>query len=262
MPNDIQTKIRGFDRFLPLIAPIAVYAAHEIYFTRPKLIYAAVIAANFIIFSVVWLFCSHSDSDKQWWNYLILPSAVSTACAAYSVFLTSGPIIQLIFFLNLLFLYFYFRHIYYYLLNPCSYKVFSIENISSYAGWFGFFMIASVIYGLQSFLNMSVLGLSMASLAVSALMLHQIVWVNKIEFKKSLVHILVGCMILAELCWSISFLPLSYNISGLGLAICFYAVAGLVKNRLADKLDSHAVKTYLIIGSASLFFAFLTSKWI
>jgi len=250
------------NRFLPLLIPLIIYALDEIYFFYPKLIYIVVVLINLLIFFVVWQFCAKSQVDKEWWNYLILPAIMSSSVMAYSVFLSSKSVIQLLFFLNLLFLYFYLRHVYYYLLNPIVYEVFSIENISSYVGWFSFFLFSATIYGLQSFLNLPIFRLALIMLLVAALIIYQIIWVNKIEFKKGLPYILISCFILVELCWSISFLPFNYNISGLCLAICFYIVTGLIKNYLLDKLDAARVKMYLILGLASLFLILFTARWI
>ena len=250
------------NRLLPLFIPLVIYTLDEMYFFYPKLIYAAAILINLLIFFAVWQFCAVSQVDKQWWNYLILPAVMSAAVVAYSVFLSSKLIIQLLFVSNLVFLYFYSRHIYYYLLNPSAYEVFSIENISSYINWLSFFLISATIYGLQSFLNLPIFRLALILLAATALIVYQIIWVNKIELEKGLPYILISCLILVELCWAISFLPFNYNISGLSLAICFYVVIGLIKNNLLDKLDVKKVRMYLIIGSASLFLILFTAKWI
>lgn len=250
------------NRFLPLLVPLAIYVLAEMYFFYPKLIYAAVVAINLLIFLAVWRFGAASQVDKQWWNYLILPAVMSTAVMAYSVFLSSKSVIQLLFVLNLVFLYFYLRQVYYYLLNPSAYEIFSLENISSYVSWLSFFLISAAIYGLQSFLNLPIFQLALIILAATALIVYQIIWVNKIELKKGLSYILISCLILVELYWSISFLPFNYNISGLCLAICFYVVSGLIKNQLLDKLDAVRVKMYLILGSVSLFLILLTARWI
>jgi len=250
------------NRFLPLLIPLAIYALDEMYFFYPKLIYLAAVLINLLIFFVVWQFCAKSLVDSEWWNYLILPAVMSTAVMAYSVFLSSKSVIQLLFVLNLVFLYFYLRYIYYYLLNPSAYKAFSIENISSYISWLSFFLLAATVYGLQSFLNLPIFRLALIMLAATALIVYQIIWVNKIELKNGLPYILISCLILVELGWSISFLPFNYNIAGLSLAICFYVVIGLIKNHLLDKLDATRVKMYLILGSVSLFLILFTAKWL
>ncbi len=250
------------NRFFPLFVPLLIYALDEMYFFYPKLIYLALVFINLLIFFAVWQFCSASQVDKEWWNYLILPAVMSSVVMAYSVFLSSKTVIQLLFALNLVFLYLYLRHIYYYLLSPSQYEIFSIENISSYVSWLSFFLLSATIYGLQSFLNLPIFRLVLIVLAVAALIVYQIIWVNKIDFKKGLPYILIICLILVELCWAISFLPFNYNISGLCLAICFYAIIGLVKNYLLDKLNAARVKMYLILGLVSLLLILFTARWI
>ena len=250
------------NRFLPLLVPLVSYALAEMYFFYPKLIYAAVVLINLLIFFAVWRFSAVSQVDKQWWNYLILPAVSSTAVMAYSVFLSFKPAIQLLFILNLAFLYFYLRQVYYYLLNPSLYKVFSLENISAYAGWFSFFLLAAVVYGLQSFLNLPIFYLALVMLVATALVSYQIIWANKIELKKGLLYILISCLLVVELGWSISFLPFNYNIAGLCLALCFYMVSGLIKNQLLDKLDAVRVKMYLTLGLVSLVLILFTARWI
>ena len=250
------------NRLLPLLAPLTSYALDEMYFFYPKLIYLAVIFINLLIFFTVWRFGAASQVDREWWNYLILPAVMSTAIIAYSVFLNSRSVIQLLFVLNLLFLYVYFRQIYYYLLKPRSYEVFSIENISSYASWLSFFFLAATVYGLESFLDFPIFYLALVVLAATALISYQIIWVNKIELKKAWLYILISCLVLVELCWSISFLPFNYNISGLCLAICFYVVSGLTKNQLLDKLDAVRARMYLALGSISLLLILFTARWV
>lgn len=251
-----------FNRFLPLIVPVSVFLLAELYFFFPKLVYLAAALANLLIFFASWQFCRASQVDKKWWNYLILPAVMSTLVLAYSVFMSRQLLIQLLFVFNLVFLYLYLRQVYYYLLNPLAYEVFSIENISSGANWLSFFFLAATVYGLQSFLNLPILWLALVMLAVTALIIYQIIWANKIELKIALPYLLISCLILVELSWSISFLPFNYNISGLALAICYYVIIGLVKNHLLDKLDAKRLRMYLLLGSISLFLILFTAKWL
>jgi len=249
-------------RLLPLLIPLLVFLLQEIYFFRPRLVYVTAILAVLLIFFAVWQFGRASKIDSQWWNYLILPAIMSMAIMAYSVFLSNKLIIQLLFFSNLVFLYLYLRHAYYYLLNPLAYEVFSLENISSYVNWLIFFLLAANFYGLESFLNLPISWLVLIMMFATALLVYQIIWINKIEIKAGLPYILISCLILVELFWSISFLPFNYNIAGLSLAICYYVIIGLVKNHLFDKLDAAKVKMYLILGSISLFLLLLTARWV
>ena len=250
------------NRLLPLLIPLLVILLQEMYFFYPRLIYLTAVLAILLIFFAVWQFGGASKIDSQWWNYLILPAIMTLAVMAYSVFISHKLIIQLLFISNLVFLYLYLRHLYYYLFNPLAYEAFSLENISSYVNWLIFFLLAATLYGLESFLNLSIFWLALIIISAAALLVYQIIWVNKIELMVGLPYILLSCLILVELFWSISFLPFNYNIAGLSLAICYYVIIGLVKNHLFNKLDAAKVKMYLILGSASLFLVLLTARWV
>lgn len=250
------------NRFLPLLIPVLVFLLQEIYFFNPRLIYVTATLAVLSVFFVVWQFSRASKIDNQWWNYLILPALMSLAVMVYSIFISNKSVIQLLFILNLIFLYLYLRYVYYHLLNPLAYEVFSLESISAYVNWLVFFILASTFYGLASFLNLPISWLVLIMISTTALLVYQIIWANKIKFKAGLPYILISCLILVELFWSISFLPFNYNIAGLSLAICYYVIIGLVKNHLLDQLDAAKVKTYLILGLVSLFLILFTARWV
>lgn len=256
----ISNGVKLNNRLLPLLIPILVFLLQEIYFFYPGLIYVTAVLATLLIFFVVWRFSRASIVDSRWWNYLILPATMSVAVMAYSIFMVSKPIIQLLFISNLVFLYLYLRQVYYYLLNPLAYEVSSLENISAYVNWLIFFLAASTLYGLESFLNLSISWLMLIMISASALLVYQITWINQIELRAGLPYILISCLILVELFWSISFLPFNYNIAGLSLAICYYTIIGLVKNHLLLKLDAAKVKMYLILGLISLFLVLFTAR--
>ena len=216
---------------------------------------------NLLIFFSMRQLSQESQVDKKWWNFLILPAVMSSFIIIYTLFLDNKTIIQSLFILDVIFLYFYIRFVYFYLIKPSSYEAFSIENITSYGNFLTFFLIATAIYGLQSFLDVSIWLLEIIILVLSAVILYQFFWANKIVFKKAMPYILIGCFILIELSWSISFLPLNFNISGLTLAICYYMLAGIIKNYLLDKLDSKRIKIYLTIGLTSLILILVTARW-
>ncbi|MBU4454984.1 hypothetical protein KJ586_00515 [Patescibacteria group bacterium] len=251
-----------YNRLLPLLIPLIVLMFFEVFFFYPKMIYAVLILVNLFIFFTVWRFSRASDVDKSWWNFFILPCLMSASIIAYTVLLANKTIIQSLFILNVILLYFYLRYVYYYLLRPAAYKPFSIENISSYGNFLTFFLISAACYGLQSFLNLRVWLLMAVVLLAAALIIYQIIWANKIDFKKSLPYILINCLILAELSWSLSFLPLNHNVSGLTLAICYYMLMGLSRHHLLGGLDKSKIKLYLSFGFISILIILLTARWL
>ena len=251
-----------YNYLLPLLTPLIVFILLETFSSYPKLIYIILILINSIIFFTLWQLTRASKTDKQWWNFLILPALMSSMVIAYSIFLNNKILIQLLFIANTIFLYFYLYCVYHYLIRPQFYKTFSIENISSYGNLLIFFLLTSTIYGLQSFLNLPIWILEIVMLIIIFLIIYQSIWANKIDFKKSLPYILVCCLILFEFSWPISFLPFNYNIAGLILTIDYYILISLIKEHLLDKLNKKTIKIYLTIGLISLFLILLTSQWI
>ncbi|MFH1233753.1 MAG: hypothetical protein V1649_03860 [Patescibacteria group bacterium] len=250
------------NHFLPFLIPLIVFVFFEIFFSYPKMIYVIFVLVNLTIFFPLWQWAKASNINKQWWNFFILPAIMSSMVIAYSIFLNNKILIQSLFIIDIFFLFFYLRSVYYYLIYPQSYELFSIENISSYGNWLTFFFLSATVYGLQSFLDLPIWLLELIMLAVIILIVYQTIWANKIDFKKGLPYILICCLILIELSWAISFLPFNYNIAGLILAIGYYILIGLVKDHLLDKLDKKTVKTYLGIGLTSLFLILLTAQWL
>lgn len=250
-----------YNRLLPLLTPLITLIFLEIFYKNPKLIYVVLVLINLSIFFTLRQFCKAGEIEKNWRDFYILPGLMSAAVVFYSILLSSKAVIQLLFALFIVLLYLYLRHAYYYLVRPIAYEPFSIENISSYGNFLTFFLFASAIYGLQSFLNTPVWILMLFMLLIVLLVIYQIVWANKINVKKAAYYILLTGLILIELFWSISFLPLNYNAAGLILAICYYVIIGLLRHYLLDKLDKNKVKLYLAVGTISLVAILFTSRW-
>jgi len=250
-----------YNRFLPIIVPLFVLMLFEVFYFSPRMIYVVLVLINLFIFFTVRRFNQASDINKGWQNFVILPSLMSAVVIAYCTLLSSKLIIQSLFIFNIILLYLYLRYLYYYLVLPASYEAFSIENISSYGNFLTFFLAAATIYGLQSFLNTSIWLLMVIMLVVTGLIAYQVIWTNKIDLSQGLPYIFISCLIIAELFWSISFLPLNHNISGLALAICYYMLIGLVRHFLLDKLDKKKIKLYLGFGFTSLIVLLFTARW-
>ncbi|MCD4762224.1 hypothetical protein K8R32_04680 [bacterium] len=251
-----------YNRFLPLLIPLIIFALHEFYYFRPKLLYVVIIGFVVIILFTVRQFIIVSKRKERWYNFAILPSMFIIGLTAFTTMVSSRLIVQFLFVLAAIFFYFYFRSIYYYLINHKLYQHYSLENLSSYGNFLSFYFWASFIYGLQSFLNIQVWELMVGLLIVAALTTYQITWANRINRQDANLWILIICFILIEVAWSASFLSLSFYILGLLSAICYYMLVGLIRFYLLSRLDKRMVKMYLSFGFLSIILVLLTSRWI
>jgi len=250
------------NRFLPLITPILCFLLTEVYFFNHKMIYFSIIAIEVILFFTVRQFTFTSRKDEKWWNYFILPALFTLNLIIFSALMPSKYFVQILLIFNLVFLYLYFRSIYYYLMEHSKYKENSMQNFSSYANFLSIYFIASAMYGLQSFLNASVWLLMSILLVEVLLVVYQVMWSNKIDIRMGFFYIVLSGLVILEIAWTVSFLTLSYYILGLIIAICYYLLIGLVRFYLLGTLTATQIKHYMILGCASILFVLLTARWL
>lgn len=253
-----------FGRSLPSFVAFFSFVLLEIFLIKPKFIYFVIILINLLIISAAKRLVRHSLIDKAWWNIIILPIVFSNSLVVYSVLLpkASWILFQALLLLNVAFLFFYFRAIYLYLILPSAEKKIGLENISLYGNFLSFFFISSAIYGLQSFLNTPIWLLILVFLALSCLLIYQVFWSNKIGIKEGAVCMLVCCLVLTELAWSIFYLPFNFNVSGFILAIYCYILIGLARAYLQHRLNYRTVKLYLGLGLFSILAILFTARWL
>lgn len=248
-------------RILPLLISFLIFLLFEIFFFYPKNIYISLVLSNLLIFFTVSRFIKAAAVRESLWIFLILPVFFLTGLAFYSALISNMLIVQILFIFNSVFIYFYLRSIYYYLIRPPLRESITLGNISSYGNFFVFFFVSSVIYGLQSFLNISIWPMMIVLVFVSGLTVYEVFWANKIEIKQFFVYLLVSSLVLVELAWSIFFSPLNFNVAGLILAICYYMLIGLIRHHLLGSLGAKIVKLYLFSGFGSIVILLLTSRW-
>lgn len=201
---------------------------------------------------------------KSWKYYIgeaVLPVCFLSSVSIYSSMIISGFFVQLLFVIMAVFVYFYLRNSYYFFtkLDFCNDRVF--KNTHFLGNFFVFFFAGAAIYGLQSFLNLSVWLLMIFLTLVIFLMVYQMMWFNKIDSKDAFVYVPISTLILLEIGWTLTFLPLNYNALGLSLAICYYVLMGLMVSYLKNILVKRTIKLYLIFGFLSIALIVLSSRW-
>jgi len=253
-----------FGRSLPLFVALFTFILLEIFFIKPKFIYFAATLIILLIISAARRLTRHSLIDKTWWNMIILPIIFSSSLIAYSVLLpkTNLFLSQVLSFLNAGFLFFYLRAVYFYLILPSAEKKIGLENISSYGNFLALFFVSATVYGMQSFLNTPIWLLISIFLLLSGLLTYQVFWSNRISVNNGFIYILICCLVLTELAWSLFYLPFNFNVSGFILAIYYYILIGLTRAYLQDRLNNRVIKLYLGLGLFSIFAILFTARWL
>ena len=253
-----------YSRLLVLIAPVLVIVFSELVIFFPRLFFAFLLLANLAVLVSVLVFVKAGETRKTPSTYLgtaILPLGFLSSIFVYSSLAVNRFFIQFLFLAAAGFIYFYLRYLYYYLVRSEFFSGDTLKNISSLGNFFIIFFSASAIYGLQSFLNLPVWLLMISLLIITLLMVYQIMWASKIGLKSSFPYILISGAVLLEIGWSISFLPLNYNIVGLVLAICYYILISLSLSYLSDVLNKKIIKQHLLFGFLSILIVLLSARW-
>jgi Protein of unknown function (DUF5656) len=238
------------------LTPLLNFILFEAFFFRAGLFYGALLFSDILLAIAVQRLTGKKISSREFWNLTIFPLLFSSSLAAYSLLIVSHAVIQLLFLVNLLFNFLYLKNI-----SRDAQGDF-LENISSYGNLLTVFFCFSLIFGLESFLGISIWILILCSAAAVILVFYQIFWANKIRSENNPAYIILAGLLLTELAWAIYFLPFNYNVLGLLAAICYYLLIGFIKLSMADKLTGRNIKLYLVSGFAFLILILLTAKWV
>ncbi|MFA4833494.1 MAG: hypothetical protein WC619_01440 [Patescibacteria group bacterium] len=253
-----------YSRLLVLIAPVLILIFSELVIFLPSLFFTSLLLSNLAVLAAILVFIKAGKTKKTFDIYLgtaILPLGFLSSIFVYSSLAVNRFFIQFLFLAAVGFIYFYLRYLYYYLVRPEFCSGDTLKNFSSFGNFFIIFFSASAIYGLQSFLNLPVWLLMIFMLIITFLAVYQIMWTNKVEIKPAFAHILVSGVVLLEIGWSISFLPLNHNMAGLVLAICYYILISLSLSFLDNNLDRKIIKQYLVFGFIGIFIVLLSARW-
>ncbi|PLX21923.1 hypothetical protein C0584_01130 [Candidatus Parcubacteria bacterium] len=256
-------KITFMKRYLPLISkisPLLIFLLME-YLVQDlsRISYLISISLVLVIFSV-WGVKTRKDTDIKWYIFLIFPVLLELSFTTYLVMEPISPTPHYLILVNSVILYFYFRTLRSFFSGID--KGVSLNNITIFGNFILVFFMASSVYGLQSFLRFPVFVLMAFFSVFLALVVYSVMYVNKVDNRVSIFYVLIVCLIMIELAWSVYFLPVSYKVSGMVLAVCYYMVMGLSRHHLAETLNSKTVKLYFGFGFLSILIILLTSRWI
>ncbi|MFA6170991.1 MAG: hypothetical protein WCW77_04035 [Patescibacteria group bacterium] len=250
-------------QYITYFAPILIYAFTELLIFYPKNYWVFWAAINLVVFYSVYRIAKKSGSAAGGWqNFAILPFCLINSVIAYALVLANPALIQGLIFLAIVIIYFYINAIFFYHFFPARYKSFQIESISSYGNFLAVFFLSSALYGIQSFIGWPVWLVMIILTIFFLLVIYQVNWANKAAISDSSVYIFVLTLILVEIAWTLSFLPLSYSILGMMLSAGYYVLIGISKHHLQGTLEGKIIKTYLGVAAVCLVAILLSARWI
>jgi membrane protein YdbS with pleckstrin-like domain len=165
-----------------------------------------------------------------------------------------------LFFLAALFV--YLRNLYIYLFKPLKYKSQSLENINFLISFVVIFYSVAGVLSLKNFIDLNLWQIIIPIAIVLFFILFQLFCLYQVKFKNNIIFSTILTLNIMEIVLISTFLPHTYSIIGLVIAIVFYASAGLSLLHLSYKLTKVQVKTHLGLSIIFLLLIFLSSRWI
>jgi hypothetical protein len=251
------------NRLIPIITPLLIFSALELFFFKPQFIYFIFIFLILLIGGATWKIIGKGLVNVSVrWLYLLTPFAFLISGILFLMFLEQPwekhlLALSLAFFCGV-----FLENIFVYIYQHAKYQVNSLENISNYLNLTSMFLFNSSLFGFSVFLNVALWQLSLISFIFTFTLTFQTVWINRINIRAAPLQISVICLILFELFWAVSFLPTAFYVNGLIIAISFYLMNNLMRLHLLNSLNKKVIRRYFVLCSLIIFFILLTAQWV
>jgi hypothetical protein len=171
-------------------------------------------------------------------------------------------IVQILFLALLIFLFNYFKSVYYFWRRRELYKEEDNTILKAYGSFLVIFLAAADLYGLQSLLGLDVWPM----LLIFTIIVLAVSYINLeiSEVKKNIIwqFAIIQTVLIVETAIVFIFLPLSYNVSALSVGIIYYLFINMTRLYLLKALTPKKIKLYLIISYAGLAILLLTARWL
>lgn len=252
--------MKYFPRLAVTIYPLIIWLLSEVYFFEPNSFYMAV-GASLLLTVALTFYLKQPSASWPWWFATVLPSAFLGTGAVYASLQVSKIVVQLIFLLVVIFLFIYFKNLYYQYRRPDLYAPEEFELVKSFGGLLIVFFSSASLLGLKSLLNLT----AWPMFLVFATIILAVVFINlegEVTNRRTVWQFsLITTFLLAEEAIVFLMLPLQYNVAALCLAIIYYLIISLTKLYFRQALTGKKIRYYLLASYSGITLALLTARW-
>jgi len=250
-----------FSRLATIIYPIIIWLLSQAYFIWPEFLYLALGISVLLTIALTFLL-KQPGREVPWWLLTILPIGFLVTITAYISLQSNMILVQLLFLASLIFLFSYFKSLYYFWSRPDLYKDEDNTVIKAYGSFLVIFFAAADLYGLQSLLGLTVWPIFLIFLIILLAISYVNLDLEHSDKKNIWQFSIINTLLIAETALVFIFLPLSYNVSALSVGIIYYLFINMTRLYLQKALTSKKIKLYLIISYAGLAILLLTARWL
>jgi len=254
----------AYQRSIPILVPLSVWLLCQLVLWRSDFLFLAISWGTLIITLGVKYIFSVNKSD--WPLFLTAPLLFFFSFLAYATIIINRPLIHFIFLTILLFLFFFFRNLYYYSLkvepnragtytNQLKETIFIGGNLSVFAG-------SAFLFGLPAFLNLSIIYLLLMMGVMIVLSYIQTIIGFGLAWSKIGRLFLINALLTVELAAVLYLLPLNFNIIALFLGVFYFLGITIIYLFAHDNFNRHSFKGPLTLGVVVIVILLFSSRWL
>ncbi len=249
-------------RLTPLLLPLGLLILSEVFFFYPKLFFVS-LSLGLVLITFGLKMLASKNKKRFWPSYLITPFFLWLSFSTYSSLASNSLLIQIVFVILFILLFSYFKNIYYYLFSNKEEFVGRLETFSFSSGILIVFTSFSSIYTLPLFINLPQLLPFLLVLPFIFALFFQNYFYRLNHLKKEfLIFSGINALILSQLSWALSLLPLRPDVLGFLVALGFYFLANVFKLSLKDELNRRSLKWVMVITAVLSIMLLLSSRWL
>lgn len=253
--------IRVFSqRKIIFLTPLILLLLNQLFLWRPKMFFPA-LAIGFFLIAMTVIGLTLGKRHTDWPLFFYFPFIFFLSSSLYTTLLPSFYVIQIIFFLSNLYIFWYLKNLYYLFRYEAPERAHKLDTLTLLGNFLAIFFLASTIYGLPTFLGWSFWPLLVGFSILSIPLFFQPFVIFEIKFKFNWPLLLASALVLLELAAIIHFLPLAFNVLGLFIGIFFYLLIYILRNILAGDLSGYKLRIPLIFSLSIIMILLLSLRW-
>jgi len=230
----------------------------------PKFFYLPLGLMNLAIVFSIYLLAREKRLDWTWINFSFLPlifvNSLVLACGLIpQITFWNKLLLQAIFCSAIYFFLFYARNLWLFFNFPERPN--NLNNFSLGLAIVTAFFCSSSIFGLQLFLNLPYLVLTIIISVLLVILIFCNLWIAGLASRELWSLLLVLFFIFIQIIWTLYFLPFDYNAIAFIMTLVFYLSLNLVRLNLRQTLNRYNLKPLLIYAVAVFVIILATVRW-
>lgn len=243
-------------KYILIISPILSFFLVELIIFQVEFFYWIIIGLNLLIAVSLYKISRLKLRSRRFRKHLILPFFFLNGLSAYLLLSSNTLVWQLLAVVLTFFVYYYLRQIYFQYILEMTVRW---DNLSYYFSFLALFFVFSFVFGSQNSLLSSTTSV-LVFLLTAVLLTYQVFWAQGLLKSQNYVFIFLIALVLVEIAWVFFYLPFSYNIGGIIIAIFYYLILGLTRPYLKNSLTGRKIKFYLSLSLGCVALILLTAR--